>query len=291
MWDIPGGHAEAHENDVDALTRELREELGIAVVDVGSPFAVIDSAADDVSLAFYRVDTQQGTPMNLAPDEHDHIAWFGITEAWCRRPSNSATSSTMRSRPTTPAIAAQADDLASPRRARALPPHRPARTRYPGPRRPERRAAVPRQTRHLHRPDAPARHHTVDPARARHARSRHRALGARHRHRRPERIIRRVSRPHTMHSAIASLGRPIRDNGRSERRGQARLPRFRVRPTGARERPAVRQRRVDGAERDNRNGDSAPIARMRRDRRSRPHRHRTAITASACASCAAPLRP
>lgn len=83
MWDIPGGHVEAHENDVDALTRELHEELGIAIgiAEVGSAFATIDRAApDDLSLVIYRIDTWRGTPRNLAPAEHDHIAWFDVAE-------------------------------------------------------------------------------------------------------------------------------------------------------------------------------------------------------------------
>lgn len=37
VWDLPGGHVEPHEDPRDALERELREELGIAIARPGEP--------------------------------------------------------------------------------------------------------------------------------------------------------------------------------------------------------------------------------------------------------------
>lgn len=81
VWDIPGGHIEPHESEAEALTRELREELGIIVSVVGEPFAVIESEPLSLSMAVYRLDSWQGTPTNLVPEEHDRVAWVTVTDA------------------------------------------------------------------------------------------------------------------------------------------------------------------------------------------------------------------
>ncbi len=75
VWDIPGGHVEGDERGPDAIVRELREELGIVVSGVGDPFAVVESEAADLAMVVYRIDSWRGSPANLAPDEHDRIAW------------------------------------------------------------------------------------------------------------------------------------------------------------------------------------------------------------------------
>jgi 8-oxo-dGTP diphosphatase len=73
-WDLPGGHLEPDETPLDALARECREELGITVGDVVLlPVATGDPELD---LTAFVVHEWEGDPQNLAPEEHERIAWF-----------------------------------------------------------------------------------------------------------------------------------------------------------------------------------------------------------------------
>lgn len=80
VWDLPGGHVLPHEDPADALRRELSEELGIRITTRGEPptFHLND---DDVRLSIWVIDDWVGTPSNLAPDEHDRIAWFSVEDS------------------------------------------------------------------------------------------------------------------------------------------------------------------------------------------------------------------
>ena len=83
VWELPGGVVEAGEPELDALTRELHEELGVQVardsashlcrVAVGSPGA-------PALLSAWLVRDWEGTPGNRAPEEHDAIKWFDVDE-------------------------------------------------------------------------------------------------------------------------------------------------------------------------------------------------------------------
>lgn len=80
VWDIPGGHIEPGETSVDAIVRELAEELGISAIVTGAPFAIVESAEHALHMEVWLVDTWAGTPANRAPEEHDRIAWFAHEE-------------------------------------------------------------------------------------------------------------------------------------------------------------------------------------------------------------------
>jgi 8-oxo-dGTP diphosphatase len=59
-----------------ALARELREELGIDIgaAPLGPP--VQEVRADTFDMQIWLIDAWTGSPVNVAPDEHDAIAWF-----------------------------------------------------------------------------------------------------------------------------------------------------------------------------------------------------------------------
>jgi 8-oxo-dGTP pyrophosphatase MutT (NUDIX family) len=83
VWDLPGGVIEAGESELGALTRELGEELGVQIA-TGSAshlFRVTAGPAKEPALlSAWLVREWQGTPANVAPEEHDDIGWFGLEE-------------------------------------------------------------------------------------------------------------------------------------------------------------------------------------------------------------------
>ena len=66
LWEFPGGKPAAGESDLEALARELGEEIGIAPLSC-SPFMRVCHDYDDrsVDLHFFKVLEWQGTPASL----------------------------------------------------------------------------------------------------------------------------------------------------------------------------------------------------------------------------------
>jgi 8-oxo-dGTP pyrophosphatase MutT (NUDIX family) len=75
VWDLPGGHVEPGELPGAALARELREELGIDIAAPSGP-PVQEVRADTFDMQIWLIEAWMGSPINVAPDEHDAIAWF-----------------------------------------------------------------------------------------------------------------------------------------------------------------------------------------------------------------------
>ena len=78
-WEFPGGKVEKGESDIDALRRELREELTIEMRDGVLIYQHNHLYADGpaVSLRFYAVDDFDGDAENLI---FERISWVAIPE-------------------------------------------------------------------------------------------------------------------------------------------------------------------------------------------------------------------
>jgi len=83
VWDLPGGVIEAGESELVALSREWHEELGVRI-GTGSASHLCRLTAgppeEPALLSAWLVRDWQGTPANVAPEEHDAIGWFGPEE-------------------------------------------------------------------------------------------------------------------------------------------------------------------------------------------------------------------
>jgi 8-oxo-dGTP diphosphatase len=78
LWEFPGGGVEEGEAPVEALVRELDEELGVAAR-IGEPltFAWHRDEQRDVVLLFYSAEIEAGTPRGVLGQE---VGWFSPAE-------------------------------------------------------------------------------------------------------------------------------------------------------------------------------------------------------------------
>lgn len=79
VWDLPGGHVECGESPMQALARELEEELGIRIEEPGPELRRV--VEPDFALRIWLVERWVGDPANTSPAEHDDLRWFDLSEA------------------------------------------------------------------------------------------------------------------------------------------------------------------------------------------------------------------
>ena len=83
VWDLPGGVVEPGESELAALAREIHEELGVRIATDSTSHlcrVVARPAGEPVLLSAWLVTRWEGTPANLAPDEHLDIGWFALAQ-------------------------------------------------------------------------------------------------------------------------------------------------------------------------------------------------------------------
>lgn len=80
VWDFPGGHVEPAESVLEALGRELHEELGISVSRASmTPLVTLNDSGWVLHL--HRVEEWTGDVRNAAPAEHSELRWVNRDEA------------------------------------------------------------------------------------------------------------------------------------------------------------------------------------------------------------------
>ena len=85
VWDLPGGHVEQGESRLQALMRELYEELGVQLIErcckaVTTLTLTAGDGVGELRLSIWLVRQWLGTPVNRCLEEHDQLGWFGADD-------------------------------------------------------------------------------------------------------------------------------------------------------------------------------------------------------------------
>ena len=82
LWSFPGGHVEEQEALMEALIRELREEIGIVPCESHLITSIQDAnvTSDPATYHLYAVRRWEGVPAIL-DREHSELRWFALAEA------------------------------------------------------------------------------------------------------------------------------------------------------------------------------------------------------------------
>jgi len=81
-WSLPGGKVEFGERLVEAVAREIREEIGVEIAPV-RPLVVVETPNVDGQhwiAPVYLARLVGGEPHNCEPTKHENIAWFPLGE-------------------------------------------------------------------------------------------------------------------------------------------------------------------------------------------------------------------